>query len=351
MIGELNSIKKASLPIFAAIGGIFVPLGVYLLLNQNDATSAGWGIPMATDIAFTLAILKALGKKVPLSLKIFLTAFAIVDDLGAVLVIAIFYSASIKWMLVAYALILLSGLGLLSKSRYFKTWSMLLVGAIVWYLFLKSGIHPTIAGVLLAFTVPIRQKIDIKTFIPQLKELSDRILKTPGVEKPILSDERLTLVGEMENLTEKVHSPLQNMEHNLHYWVVYFIMPIFALSNAGINIVDAGEIELSLVLNVGLALVIGKGLGINLLSYLGLKLNLASLPAGTNFKQIIGVAILAGLGFTMSIFITNLAFSGQTVYIDSAKLGVLADSVVAAAIGYLILKTSGTPNKSLDVAT
>lgn len=155
----------------------------------------------------------------------------------------------------------------------------------------------------------------------------------------------------MENLTEKVHSPLQNMEHNLHYWVVYFIMPIFALSNAGINIVDAGEIELSLVLNVGLALVIGKGLGISLLSYLGLKLNLASLIAGTNFKQIIGVAILAGLGFTMSIFITNLAFSGQTVYIDSAKLGVLAGSVVAAAIGYLILKTSGTPNKSLDVAT
>ncbi len=136
---------------------------------------------MATDIAFTLAILKALGKKVPLSLKIFLTAFAIVDDLDAVLVIAIFYSASIKWMLVAYALIPLSGLGLLSKSGYFRTWLMLLVGMIVWYLFLKSGIHPTIAGVLLAFTIPIRQKIDIKTFIPQLQDLSDRILKTPGV--------------------------------------------------------------------------------------------------------------------------------------------------------------------------
>lgn len=337
MIGELNSIKKASLPLFAAVGGILIPLLVYKLLNTNPETSDGWGIPMATDIAFTLAVLKALGKRVPLSLKIFLTAFAIVDDLGAVLVIAIFYSGSIKWMLILIALAIVTSLLFSSKYGFYKAWFTFLCGTVVWYLFLKAGIHPTIAGVLMAFAIPIRQNMNVKEFIPELKALSDKILNSPGLDKPILSAERLTLVGDMENLTEKVHSPLQSLEHELHYWVAYAIMPIFALSNAGVNFVSAEVIDWSLVINIALALVIGKGIGISLLSWIGIKLKLAELPAGTEFKQIIGVAVLAALGFTMSIFITNLAFADKVVYLDSAKIGVIFGSVIAAISGYTIL--------------
>lgn len=339
LIGELDSLKKASLPLFAAAGGILVPLAVYLLLNTNPDTVDGWGIPMATDIAFTLAILKALGKRVPLALKIFLTAFAIVDDLGAVLIIAIFYSASIKWMLIVYALGLIGFLAFLSVKGYFRLWITLTVGAVVWFLFLKSGIHPTIAGVLLAFTVPIRQKIDIPMFLSQLKYLSDKVLKTPNDDGPILTAEQLTLVGDLEIITEEVNSPLQHLEHKLHYAVAYFIMPVFALSNAGVNFVAATEIDFTLVVNIALALFVGKSVGISLLSWIGLKLNLATLPHNTNLRQIIGVAILAGVGFTMSIFITNLAFFEQDVYIDSAKIGVIIGSLVSGIVGYLILRT------------
>jgi NhaA family Na+:H+ antiporter len=338
LIGELDSLKKASLPLFAAVGGILVPLAIFFLLNRNPDTADGWGIPMATDIAFTLAILKALGKRVPISLKIFLTAFAIVDDLGAVLIIAIFYSASIQWMLIVYALGLLSLLFWLSAKGYFRTWIMLAIGAVIWYLFLKSGIHPTIAGVLLAFTVPIRQKINIPIFLSRLKHLSNKVINTPNNTVPILSKEQLSLVGDLEILTEEVNSPLQHIEYKLHYWVAYFIMPIFALSNAGVNFVSATEIDVPLVVTIALALVIGKGIGISLLSYIGLKLNLATRPAGTNFTQIIGVAALAGLGFTMSIFITNLAFVGQSVYLDSSKVGVIIGSVTAGILGYCILR-------------
>lgn len=337
LIGELDSLKKASLPLFAAAGGILVPLGVFFLFNNNPDTVDGWGIPMATDIAFTLAILKTLGKRVPLSLKIFLTAFAIVDDLAAVLIIAIFYSASIKWILIVYALGLIGVLFILSRQGYFKTWIMLTLGAVIWYLFLKAGIHPTIAGVLVAFTVPIRQKINIPMFRSRLNYLSGKVLKTPNDEGPILTKEQLTLVGDLEELTEEVNSPLQHIEHNLHYWVAYLIMPVFALSNAGVNFVSATEIDVALVVTIALSLVVGKGIGISLLSYLGLKLNLASLPAGTHFTQIVGVAVLAGVGFTMSIFITNLAFVGQSVYLDSSKVGVIIGSLAAAALGYGIL--------------
>lgn len=347
LIGELDSMKKASLPIFAAAGGIVVPLAVFFIFNNNPDTVDGWGIPMATDIAFTLAILKTLGKRVPLSLKIFLTAFAIVDDLAAVLIIAIFYSATIKWMLIVYALGLIGILYLFSRQGYFKTWIMLSIGAVIWYLFLKAGIHPTIAGVLIAFTVPIRQKINIPMFRSRLNYLSGKVLKTPNDEGPILTKEQLTLVGDLEELTEEVNSPLQHIEHNLHYWVAYFIMPVFALSNAGVNFVSATEIDVALVITIALSLVVGKGIGISLLSYLGLKLNLATLPAGTHFKQIIGVAVLAGVGFTMSIFITNLAFAGQSVYLDSAKVGVIIGSIIAAAVGYGILYFSKREEASI----
>ena len=341
VIGELNSMRKAAFPLVAAIGGIIFPLGVFLLLNQSPETANGWGIPMATDIAFTLAILKLLGNRVPLSLKIFLTAFAIVDDLGAVLVIAIFYSSGIDWLLVLYAMIPLAILFYLAyQGQYFKYLSIVFA-VIVWFLFLKSGIHPTIAGVLMAFTIPIRQKINMKDFTDSLTNIAHRLKESERDGLPILSKEQYQYMDDLEDLTEKFNSPLQRLENGLHGWVAYFIMPIFALANAGVAFSADMELDMPLMINIAVALFIGKGIGIALMSYLGVKLKIAALPEGINFTQIIGVAILAGVGFTMSIFVANLAFSDNLMLIDSSKVGIILGSVISGIIGYLILRWSG----------
>ena len=338
LIGELNSVRKATFPLFAAVGGMFIPLGIFLFLNQNPDTADGWGIPMATDIAFSLAILKLLGDKVPLSLKIFLTAFAIVDDLGAVLVIAIFYSSGVNWMLILYAIIALIMLFVLSKKGYFLKYFTLFVGIIIWFLFLKSGIHPTIAGVLLAFTIPIRQKIDINTFVENLKSISKNIIDKKSSEQLLLSKDQMEQIDNLEELTEKFHSPLQHLEHKLHNWVAYFIMPVFALANSGVVFNADMDLNMPLIINIAIALFIGKFIGITLLSLLSVKLKIAQLPENVNYWQIVGISILAGVGFTMSIFIANLAFTENLVFIDSAKIGIIIGSLISGIIGYLILK-------------
>ncbi|NJC27425.1 Na+/H+ antiporter NhaA [Neolewinella antarctica] len=341
MVGELNTVRKATFPIFAAIGGILVPFGLFWLLNDRDATSAGWGIPMATAIAFSLAILKVLGKSVPLGLKIFLTAFAIVDDLGAVLVIAVFYSGGIAWSLLLYSFALLAILYVLAyRGIYFKYLNVIF-GVIIWTLFLKSGIHPTIAGVLLAFAVPIRQKIDTSTFAGELTAITDKLKEITPASHEILTGAQLNTVARLEDLVDDFHSPLQHLEHKLHGWVAYFIMPIFALANAGIVFGTDMQLDTALILNIAIALFVGKLLGISLFSFLAVKLGLAELPDGVNAWQIVGVAILAGVGFTMSIFIANLAFPGMLVLIDSAKIGILAGSLVSGIVGAVILKISG----------
>ncbi len=341
MIGELNSIRKATFPLFAAIGGMFAPLAVFLLLNSNPETEAGWGIPMATDIAFTLAIIKLLGKSVPLSLKIFLTAFAIVDDLGAILVIAIFYSGGIEWTLIMYALALFAFLMLLSWRGYYFKYITLVIGVIVWYLFLKAGIHPTIAGVLIAFTIPIRRKVQTINFETELKRISDKIVKEDNPENPILTKYQLEEIDNLDELTESFNSPLQHMEHKLHSFSAYFIMPVFALANAGVAFSMDMYLDWSLILNIVLALFVGKLIGITALSWLSIKLKLAELPDNVNFTQIAGVAILAGVGFTMSIFIANLAFFENFECIDSAKVGIIIGSLISGIVGFLILKYSG----------
>jgi len=341
VIGELNSLRKASFPLVAAIGGIIFPLGLFLLLNQSPETASGWGIPMATDIAFTLAILKMLGNRVSLSLKIFLTAFAIVDDLGAVLVIALFYSSGIDWLMIVYAMIPLAILFYLGyKGLYYKYLSVVFA-LIVWFLFLKSGIHPTIAGVLMAFTIPIRQKINMKEFTETLTDITQRFKETKRDGLPILSKEQYQHMDDLEDLTEKFNSPLQRLENGLHGWVAYFIMPIFALANAGVVFSADMELDVPLVINIAIALLLGKGIGITLMSFIGVKLKIATLPGDINFKQVFGVAILAGVGFTMSIFIANLAFTGNAMLIDSSKVGIILGSVVSGIIGYLILRWSG----------
>ena len=339
LIGEINTIKKASFPLIAALGGVLVPILVYLTLNQNPETVKGWGIPMATDIAFALAILSLLGKRVPLSLKIFLTAFAIIDDIAAVLVIAIFYSTSIKWLLILYALLLILFLGILTiKGKYSKELSIP-VAIIVWLLFLKSGIHPTIAGVLLAFTIPIRQKVKFSLFSGLLLSISEKIVGEKSTQKEhVLSKDQLVQIENLEELTEKVRSPLQYLEHQLHNWSAYFILPVFALANAGVEINTNTNFDVRLLINIAISLFVGKFLGVALASYLGVKLKITELPSGVNFKHILGVAAIAGVGFTMSIFIDNLAFAGDNLRIDTIKIGIILGSLISGIVGYIILK-------------
>lgn len=313
LLGELNTLKKASLPIFAALGGIIIPVLLFLVLNPSGETSKGWGIPMATDIAFTLAILNLLGNRVPLSLKIFLTAFAIVDDIGAVLTIAVFYSTNIAWDLIGYSFLLLAFLFILTKRGYYNRFLYLGIGSIIWLLFLKSGIHPTIAGILIAFTIPVKQRGTVLDNSEELKDIVDQLSETKPTSKPILVDEQISLIEDLEDWTKKVQSPLQNLEHKLHSWIAYFIIPVFALSNAGVAISADNELHTGLSLSIIIALIFGKSIGVVILSWIGVKTGLASLPAGVNFNQIIGIGFLAGVGFTMSFLLQNLAFEGNTI--------------------------------------
>jgi NhaA family Na+:H+ antiporter len=340
LIGELNSVKKLAFPLFGAIGGALIPVALYMLINQNPETFKGWGIPMATDIAFSLAVLNSLGKRIPLSLKIFLIAFAIVDDIEAVLVIAIFYSGTIKTTLLLIGLGLLAFLYFLSYRGYYSKFIMVFAGIIIWLLFLKSGVHPTVAGILLAFSVPIRQKIDSFTFINQLENIFKDIKNASNLKQPILSSEQIEAMDDLEDWSTKFQSPLQHLEHNLHGWVAYFIIPIFALANAGVVIDSSVTIETALVINIIVCLVLGKGIGIPFVILIAKKLNLLQIPSDINFKQIIGVSFIAGIGFTMAIFVASLAFASSPEYISSAKIGILLGSFISAVIGYVILRAS-----------
>lgn len=315
------------------------PVALFFILNTNHETANAWGVPMATDIAFSLAILKLLGKRIPLGLKIFLTAFAIVDDLVAVLVIAIFYSTNIQWTLLALAMIPIAILALLSYWKIYAKHLVLVFGILVWVLFLKSGIHPTVAGVLLAFTIPIRQKIGIKTFTDKLSEIVKNIEISKNNE-PILTNAQIEQIDNLEDWTNKVQSPLQHLEHKLHNWVAYFIMPVFALSNAGISFSGDMHLEFPLIVNIAVCLIIGNSIGVSLMSFIGVKLKLSEFPLGVRKMQVIGIAFLAGIGFTMAIFIANLAFIENPAFIDSAKIGILIGSFISGVIGYIVLRIS-----------
>ena len=227
LIGEINTKKKATFPFVAALGGVLVPVGLYLVLNQNPETVKGWGIPMATDIAFALAILSTLGKRVPLSLKIFLTAFAIIDDIAAVLVIAVFYSASINWIFILFGIILIAFLGLLYYKKKYSFTIGIISAIIIWFLFLKSGVHPTIAGVLLAFTIPIKRRLNIKSFSSHLSSISNKIVNaSDDDEKHLLTKDEMKCVDNLDELSFEVRSPLQHLEHKLHGLIAYFILPV-----------------------------------------------------------------------------------------------------------------------------
>jgi NhaA family Na+:H+ antiporter len=345
LIGELNSTKKVMFPLFGALGGIALPVILYLVLNQNPDTLKGWGIPMATDIAFALAVLKVLGNRVPTSLKIFLTAFAIVDDLGAVLVIAIFYSGELNLVMLGGALGLLALIYILSYRGLYSEFVTIIAGFIVWLFFLKAGLHPTLAGILMAFAVPVRQKISTDEFTDQLDSIVKNIKESTILQKPVLSGEQLELIDDLEDWSDKYRSPLQHLEHKLHNWVAYLVIPIFALANAGVAINGEGGLETALVVNIMICLILGKSIGISTVIFAARKLKLIEVPSDITNRQIIGVSFLAGIGFTMAIFIAGLAFNSSPEYIDSAKIGILIGSFISAILGYGILRFNSVKGK------
>jgi NhaA family Na+:H+ antiporter len=349
LIGELNSVKKIGFPLFGALGGMLVPVLFFLFLNDNPETLKGWGIPMATDIAFSLAVLKVLGSRVPLSLKIFLTAFAIVDDIGAVLVIALFYTGAINVTLIGSAIVLLGLLYFISYKGLYSKYLITIFGIVIWTLFLKAGIHPTLAGILLAFAVPIGQKVNTSSFIETLDKITNKIKSARVSVNAILSKEQLVEIDSLQYLTDKYQSPLQRLENNLHGWVAYFIIPIFAFANAGVSFNSAVAPDVQLIVNIIICLVVGNSVGISSVVLLAKKLKLVEVPKEIGNQQIIGVAFLAGIGFTMSIFIAGLAFQNEPQYIDSAKIGILIGSLISAIIGFVILRWNS--GKTLDATT
>jgi len=337
MGGELSSLKKASLPIAAAIGGMIIPALLYVFVNINNPDYIhGWGIPMATDIAFALGLLAMLGNRVPLNLKIFLTALAIADDLGAVMVIAVFYTESIDFNELLYAGFFLAVLIAANYAGIRRTVFYAIVGfAGVWIAFIYSGVHATIAGVLIALTIPARTKIGEIDYIDKLNVFLNKF-KSEKIDSKstLLTKQQVHLISEIEELNQEAHTPLQKLEHALHPVSAYFILPVFALSNAGIHI-DGRVIDMLLhpiSLGIIVGLVLGKFLGISLLSRLVVKFKWAQLPEGVTWSHIYGVAFLAGIGFTMSMFISDLAFK-EEAFKQIAKVGIMTASLLSAVIG------------------
>ncbi len=348
LAGELSTMKKASLPIMAAIGGMVVPAIFYVIININNPQYMnGWGIPMATDIAFALGILSLLGDKVNINLKIFLTALAIADDLGAILIIAIFYTDSINYAELINAAIFLSVLILANQFGIRRTAFYAIVGLVgVWMSFIYSGVHATIAGVLIAFTIPVNPKISEQEYSDKLCYFVKKFEKAKPNNSSLLTGKQSHLLSEIEGLSVKVHTPLQMLEHTLHPITVFFILPLFALANAGVHI--EGDLFSMLFhpisLGIIFGLVLGKFLGISLFSRLVVWLKLATLPEGLTWRQIYGAGLLAGIGFTMSIFISGLAFDSEE-YIQISKVGIFAASILAAILGLILLKTESKKPK------
>lgn len=345
LVGELSSFRQALLPIVAAIGGMIFPVVIFFAFAHGTDYANGAAIPMATDIAFSLGVLAMLGKRVPLSLKVFLTTLAVVDDIGGIVVIAVFYSTDISILFLVYAAgllgIMLLGSAMRIKSKIFY----LLIGVVVWWLFLHAGIHPTIAGVLVAFCVPATPVFAPKKYIKIIRASIGHFRGEDDeklTRKSILSKEQLNWLKEIESASDKVISPLQDLEDSLHPIVNYFILPFFAFANAGIFLLDTDPASIfeGISLAIICALVIGKFLGIFLFSWGTVKLKLAPMPAYSNWKMMASVALLGGIGFTVSLFIATLSYGGNLEFsylLNHAKLGIVVGSLLAGILGFIIL--------------
>lgn len=341
--GELSNPRKALLPIAAAAGGMIVPAAIYLLFNPSGEVHQGWGIPMATDIAFALGVLYLLGNRIPLALKVFLTALAIVDDLGAVLVIAFFYTSDISLinLFIGLGFVFIMFLGNKLGVRSILFYAVIGIAG-VWTAFLLSGVHATIAAVLAAFTIPADVKIKENVYIEKIRTYLNRFREIdPDNKIPTLKGEQLQLLEEIKHDTNEAIPPLQRLEHGMHPFVTFLILPIFALANAGVSLaIDADQLfSTNVALGVALGLLLGKVIGIVGFTLLLIKLKVAPFPEGMNIRNLFGLGLLAAIGFTMSLFITSLAFNHEE-YIVQAKIGIFAASLIGGVLGYFILNKS-----------
>ena len=348
--GELASVRKAMLPIVAAVGGMLMPALIYAAINHSSPTHMGWGIPMATDIAFAAGCLALLSKRVPPALTIFLVALAIVDDLGSVLVIALFYSDTIHTAPLVIGILLILFSLALSKAGVRKTSAYALIGILLWIAFLNSGVHSTIAGILLAFTIPPNARYETPKFFGRMTTLLGRFREAEDFENPLLVNARQqSLIRSIGAECRHVEAPLQRIEYSLHPFALLVIMPVFAFANSGITLGGAGitgMLTAPVTLGVFFGLVAGKQVGIMLFAWLAVRLGWASLPSGVNWRHLYGVSWLAGVGFTMALFINGLAFSSaagerSAEYLAQGKLGVLLASFAAGVVGCLILWMAG----------
>jgi NhaA family Na+:H+ antiporter len=341
LVGELSSPKKALLPIFAALGGMLVPAAIYAFINGGTPSANGWGIPMATDIAFAIGVLSLLGNRCPLSLKVFLTALAIVDDIGAIIVLAVFYpSHALHLNYLIFAAVIILILLIINRSGVKSAAAYLIPGFFLFLCVFQSGIHATIAGVILAMTIPATTSINEVRFYVGTKSLLEKFKDAGNSEVQVLANsEQLDYIYRISQSVKTMNPLLHRLESKLHPWVNFFIMPVFALANAGVEI--NGEVISSGVVppvmqGIFFGLLLGKPIGITLFSYIAVKLKLAQAPKGALWRQVFALGIVGGIGFTMSIFIDNLAFQDKML-IDEGKLAILVTSVCAAIIGLLAL--------------
>ncbi len=338
LVGELTDPKQAMLPIVAAVGGMLVPVLIYISINPGGDAFIGWGVPMATDIAFALGALALLGNRVPKNLLTFLVALAIVDDMGAVLVIALFYTESLNYTALFIASLTLFFLITLNLGGIRRPLPYILLGILLWVAMLKSGVHATLAGILLAFTIPMRPKYDPKRFLDHINEMVAQIKHAYGREANLLKNDEMR--AKVRALGEGVHlvqAPAQILEHKMHLPSAYIVIPIFALANAGISINWSSMTSIAshpIAMGIALGLVVGKLIGIAGFSWVAVKLGITTLPQGLNFKHIIGVSLMGGIGFTMSIFIAELGFADQDHNLLMAKTGILLASAFAGISGF-----------------
>lgn len=340
-VGELTNIRQAILPVGAALGGVMMPIVVYLIFNAgNPETMMGWGVPTATDIAFALGILALLGSRVPAGVRVFLSTLAVADDIVAIIVIAVFYGQSPSAMWLGAALVVLIVLALMNKSHIYSLLPYLLVGAVLWYCIFMSGVHSTIAGVLLAFVIPSGSRVDLKSFADWSGERVKEAHETFEPNEPVIGQaDYLASVTRLERVARHVVPPATRLERKLYPWVYFAILPLFALTNADVaftTIAPGDIVTNSVFLGVFFGLIVGKPLGIMLMSFIIVKSKLSTLPENVNWVHLLGAALLGGVGFTMAIFVANLAFVDPE-YVMIAKVAILAASLVAGVAGFAFL--------------
>lgn len=346
--GQLSTPKKAILPIIAALGGMLVPAGIYTIFNAGTLVQNGWGIPTATDIAFAIGIMSLLGKRVPVSLKVFLTALAVADDLGAILVIALFYGQTPNLLLLGIAIVIMVGIYFMRRMGEFRIIAYLAPAVVVWTLFYYSGVHATISGVAMAMLIPTRPRYSRSYYLHKADMIEKGILNANNIEdKHEAEESRLYYLRRMKQISDGAAGMSHRMEHLLMPYVNFIIMPIFALANAGVHITSASYFNIfeyapevgSIGMGIFFGLVVGKPLGISLFSYIAVKLGLAERPAGATWIMLVAVACLGGIGFTMSIFVDNLAFDKELhqQFIDMGKIAILLASTTAALVGSALI--------------